>query len=56
MAYMNIYEGQVQCFVITCAFTTVIQLKLIIIKEPSPVFYTLYAVKINSWLSFHVCL
>lgn len=44
VCYIGIYEGKVKCFVITCALTTVIQLKVIISKELSPMVSTLYTV------------
>lgn len=56
VCYTGIYEWKVKCFVITCALTTVIQLKVIIIEEPSPVVFTLYTLMISSWLCFHVYL
>lgn len=51
VCYIGVYERKVKCFVITCALTTVIQLKVIISKELSPMVSTLH-----SWRHFHSCL
>lgn len=51
VCYNNVYEWEAKCFVITCALTTVIQLKLIIIKEPSPIISALEACRINGSIS-----
>lgn len=52
VCYTGMYERKVKCFVITCALTTVIQLKVIISKELSPMFssrYTVGCVSMGAW-------